>query len=257
MVSSPLLAQEETSETSKGITPTADTFLRKGKKDNYGGKEQMEIGTNASKNTDFVGLVKFELDGIAPSNVTKATLRIVSERVKGNPVISIYQYAADWEENATYEAQAANIEAARAASAIATFNPKGTKGRSIVYDAQSNVSTDINDWTNEIDLTEYVKGLASTTVSLMLAETNNQPDNQKYFAREAKDFNPKKDASITIKAADITPLLTVEYTTATGIDGIKNNVVKASKIYTLQGIEVKSMAKPGIYIVGGKKVVKK
>ena len=44
---------------------------------------------------------------------------------------------------------------------------------------------------------------------------------------------------------------------ATGIDGMNANVVKAKAIYNLNGQRIASMAKPGLYIVNGKKVVRK
>lgn len=44
---------------------------------------------------------------------------------------------------------------------------------------------------------------------------------------------------------------------ATGIEGINANVENAKAIYNLNGQRVASMAKPGLYIVNGKKVVRK
>ena len=44
---------------------------------------------------------------------------------------------------------------------------------------------------------------------------------------------------------------------ATGIEGVNANVVNAKAIYNLNGLRVASMAKPGLYIVNGKKVVRK
>ncbi len=44
---------------------------------------------------------------------------------------------------------------------------------------------------------------------------------------------------------------------ATGIEGVNANVENANAIYNLNGQRVASMAKPGLYIVNGKKVVRK
>ena len=44
---------------------------------------------------------------------------------------------------------------------------------------------------------------------------------------------------------------------ATGIDGVNANVENVKAIYNLNGQRVASMAKPGLYIVNGKKVVRK
>lgn len=44
---------------------------------------------------------------------------------------------------------------------------------------------------------------------------------------------------------------------ATGIEGVNANVENAKAIYNLSGQRVASMAKPGLYIVNGKKVVRK
>ena len=45
--------------------------------------------------------------------------------------------------------------------------------------------------------------------------------------------------------------------TATGIHGVTTGDNVEKKIYTLQGIRVSKMTTPGIYIVNGKKVVKR
>ena len=44
---------------------------------------------------------------------------------------------------------------------------------------------------------------------------------------------------------------------STGIEGVNANVENAKAIYNLNGQRVASMAKPGLYIVNGKKVVRK
>ena len=44
---------------------------------------------------------------------------------------------------------------------------------------------------------------------------------------------------------------------ATGIEGINANVENVKAIYNLNGQRVATMAKPGLYIVNGKKVVRK
>ena len=45
--------------------------------------------------------------------------------------------------------------------------------------------------------------------------------------------------------------------TATGISDVQKNAAATGRIYTVSGVEVKDMNRPGLYILNGKKVVKK
>lgn len=67
--------------------------------------------------------------------------------------------------------------------------------------------------------------------------------------------------SVSAKDCRVNPKLTISYNvdneTATGIDEINIDSNKKNVIYDLMGRRVQSMTRPGIYIVNGKKVVKK
>lgn len=66
---------------------------------------------------------------------------------------------------------------------------------------------------------------------------------------------------VSAKDCRVNPRLTISYNVdneaATGIDEISIDSAKKNVIYDLMGRRVKSMTRPGIYIVNGKKVIKK
>ena len=71
-------------------------------------------------------------------------------------------------------------------------------------------------------------------------------------------FDP---TSISPNKCKVNPVMRIVYNVnndkATGIDEITTNSNKPSVIYDLMGRRVQNMSRPGIYIVNGKKVVKK
>ena len=66
-----------------------------------------------------------------------------------------------------------------------------------------------------------------------------------------------RTAYLAVSAGDATAKGFTLNGEATGIEGVNANVENAKAIYNLNGQRVASMAKPGLYIVNGKKVVRK
>ena len=124
--------QEATGTTQLTAGASADTFVRKGNKTNYGSNPTMELYTyynekedGSVEDLDFAGLMSFQMPA-APSaddELQSATLRLVTERAKGS--IALYPYEGQWAENAIYEEQATAIAEARAKEAIATVKLAG------------------------------------------------------------------------------------------------------------------------------------
>ena len=219
LVASGALAQttvsEETSVKHDVSLPTADTYVRADKNVNYGSNTTMEIRSTEDRKTDFVGLMSFAMPKeVAYSNyvITKATLRLVAERVKSSRKIDVYKYTS-FEENTNYKNESTNIASARTAdNLICSFEAKG-ESKSIVSDALSDKYKDITAWTNNLDLTDYVKGLNSNTFAILLDKPNNTNQTM-FFTKEATDFTNKKDETLSFSKDDLVPQLTVDYALA-------------------------------------------
>ena len=219
LVASGALAQttvsEETSVKHNVSLPTADTYVRADKNVNYGSNTTMEIRSTEDRKTDFVGLMSFAMPKeVAYSNyvITKATLRLVAERVKSSRKIDVYKYTS-FEENTNYKNESTNIASARTAdNLICSFEANG-QNVSFVSDALSDKYKDITAWTNNLDLTDYVKGLNSNTFAILLDKPNNTNQTM-FFTKEATDFTNKKDETLSFSKDDLVPQLTVDYALA-------------------------------------------
>ena len=196
--------------------PTADTYVRKGNKDNNASKITMEILSSEDRAKDFVGLMSFAMPAeVIYSNyaINKATLRLVSERVKGSRAINVYKYTS-FEENTIYDNESTNIASARTAdNLICSFNAVG-QNASIAVDGLKDEYKEINAWTNTLDFTDFVKGLDTNTFSILLDKPNNT-EQTLFFTKDAKDFTNSKDANLSFSKDDLVPQLTVDYALAT------------------------------------------
>lgn len=195
--------------------PTADTYVRKGNKDNNASKITMEIRSSEDRATDFVGLMSFAMPAeVIYSNyaINKATLRLVSERAKGSRTINVYKYTS-FEENTIYDNESTNIASARTAdNLICSFEAVG-QDASIAVDALKNEYKEINAWTNTLDFTDFVKGLDTNTFSILLDKPNNTAQTL-FFTKDAKDFTNTKDETLSFSKDDLVPQLTVDYALA-------------------------------------------
>lgn len=220
LVASGALAQttvsEETSVKHDVSLPTADTYVRADKNVNYGSNTTMEIRSTEDRNTDFVGLMSFAMPKeVVYSNyvITKATLRLVSERVKSSRNIDVYKYTS-FEENTNYKNESKNIASARTAdNLICSFSAVG-QNASIAADVLKDEYKEINAWTNTLDFTDFVKSLDTNTFSILLDKPNNTAQTL-FFTKEATDFTNKNDANISFSKNDLVPQLTVDYALAT------------------------------------------
>ncbi len=155
---------------------------------------------------DLVGLMSFTVPAKAGYTVKSATLRLTTERAKGT--MALYAFGTDVSDNDTYNSQKDNIATAREASPLVLQRLNGTANKAVT---EKGASSNIEDWLNYIDLTDYVKTIGSGNVNLLL--TNNAESTStaiKVYSSDATDENNTTDG-FTFKAADLYPQLTVVY----------------------------------------------
>lgn len=257
-------------ETSVTNSPTADTFVRKGNTSDNSGKTSMEIYTfnDDSKDLDFVGLMSFtvpaEILDADNYEVKSATLRLVTKRIKGDRKINVYNFDGNFAESAIYSDVETQLAAARATEPILQFEAAGQGNKDFEIDKVDADYRTAETWTNNIDLTEYVKKLDATTFGLVLSADANSNNQKLFFTKEATDFTNEKDAdngAFTIKAEDIVPQLTVVYAKvengSSGISTVTTSTTGNTEeaIYNMQGMRVKRPLSKGLYIINDKKVV--
>lgn len=182
-----------------------------------GGKVVKDADDNVIKEDGlFVGLIGFEFSVPAGMKVQSATVKLVTERYKGNPV-SVYGYGNDFTEgDACWAVEADYIESALAGTPAATFTPAGQKGKAIFDDGISEERQTLEAWTNTIDITSYVKSLSPNTrrINLLLTEDGDQVC---FYTRETEDVDAfaldkeKTSYATQFKASEVLPKLIVTY----------------------------------------------
>lgn len=268
-----LVVEYEKNESRKTNSATAvkDTWIRSDNASaNNNAKATMEIKSytdesDETKSRYFYGVMSFSIPSEALNKekytVKSASLRLVTERIKGNSTMALYA-ADEYPEQPKYDDLATAIASVGTATPIATFQMKGEWNKALGIDAIGENYRDISAWTNTIDLTDYVSSLESgSSLNFIIAATQNNNNPGCIYTSDAVDVTNAKDATLTFAAADLKPMLTIVYE-ATNPSGIEQATTETATtirqgIYTLQGVKVKEISRPGVYIVNGKKVVKK
>ena len=250
-----------------------NTFVRKGSSSGNGISEAIEIYTyndGNKKDMDFVGLLSFSLtDEVQKARamaredkleVFSATLRLVTMRVKGNREMNVYTFNAPFNDNSTYAELENSIKETRDTAKYVTFRTAGQANKDITCDAglTGSYKTSIQAWTNDIDVTELVKGQDVSTLRIMLSAPENARSPKVYFSSRAESFTNENNKDFIVAEEDLIPMLTISYRNPlyTDIDEVIEIPVSDSKIYDLHGNQIKTMGK-GVYIVNGKKVLNK
>lgn len=162
--------------------------------------------------TDFIGAMSFDIPSKPGYTIKSATLRLVTERYKGSATLSIYSLGNNAVSDAdTYNSQKTNVEEARKNGPFVTITPKGTHGKAAFDDG---ASSDINDWTNNIDLTLLAQKCGSGKLNLLLVNPSakTKDDVVRFYSSDAEDMtNTKVDPNFTFAAEDLHPQLTVVY----------------------------------------------
>ena len=174
--------------------------------------ELYTLYTGDAISTDFIGAMSFDIPSKPGYTIKSATLRLVTERYKGSATLSIYSLGNNAVSDAdTYNSQKTNVEEARKNGPFVTITPKGTHGKA-AFDGGA--SSDINDWTNNIDLTLLAQKCGSGKLNLLLVNPSAKSNNDvvRFYSSDAEDMtNTKVDPNFTFKAEDLHPQLTVVY----------------------------------------------
>lgn len=208
--------EEDTDTKTVTNTPTADTFLRYNNTTNNGSQTYIEVERTTNGETDFLGLMSFDIPTEEGMEIDKVTLRLTTKRVKSTrATVSVYDYPYTWAENAKYADHTANITAARGTIAKATFDPEGQLNKDVSGDE---IATDaykvITGWQNSIDLTSYVKSQTGTSFSIML-DADVDKGQLQFFSKEATAFTNSK-TDITNTDDDLVPQLIVLFKKSEG-----------------------------------------
>lgn len=174
--------------------------------------ELYTLYTDGTISTDFIGAMSFDIPSKPGYVIKSATLRLVTERYKGSATLSVYSLGNNAVSDAdTYNSQKANVEEARKNGPFITITPKGTHGKA-VFDGGA--SSEINDWTNYIDLTLLAQKCGSGKLNLLFVNPSSKTkeDVVRFYSSDAKDMtNTNVTPNFTFAAEDLHPQLTVVY----------------------------------------------
>ena len=209
MTTQSLFAQDVT----EAVSVKNDVTLRSDKADEaFPTNKTLELYTllkdDKSIERDFIGLMSFQVPVKSGYSVKTATLKLVTERAKGD--LAIYALGADVSDADTYNSQKENVTIARASEPLVVTKLKGTSGKA-TFDGGA--SSNLEDWVNTIDLTDYVQQQANGKVNLLLVNhAESTPTSIQVYTSDAEDMtNTKVELNFTFKADDLKPLLTVVY----------------------------------------------
>lgn len=261
-----IVYEKDTDSKVNTSSPLADTWVRLGNTKVHGSDATMEICSyinedDATKNKTFLGLMSFQLPDEVLSDdyeLKSATLRLVSERVKGTRTINIYAYPATFDESTIYADEEGNItNALTEDNKILTFEAKGSNKAMGIDQLPDNYKT-VDAWTNVIDLTEYIKTLTDSKFGILL-EKGNSNESTCFYTKEAADVVNAKDETVTFAADDLVPQLTVSYSkkTSDGIEEVVTRIVTDGQRYNLAGQRISQPQRGQVYIMNGKKYIAK
>ena len=269
--------------TAKSVDAEAnmDLFLRKGSTTDNSISECIEVYTfkDDTKDQDFVGMLSFNLsDEVAAARsfarsramtrsesddlvMFNATLRLVTKRLKGERDMNVFIFDEPFNNQSTYAELESAIADARANNAYVTFKTAGMADKDVTSDAglSGDYGKSISAWTNMIDVTDLVKNSDSKTLNVMLSAPNNERSPKQYFSSEAESFTNNNYTSFIVSSEDLVPLLTITYRNPLYTDIEERITIPVNEddiIYDLRGNRVQTAGK-GIYIINGKKVLKK
>lgn len=205
----------QTTETAK-IGVSNDVTLRKDAADKtFATNTDLELYTlytDDAISTDFIGAMSFDIPSKPGYAIKSATLRLVTERYKGSATLAIYSLGNNTvSDTDTYNSQKANVEEARKNGPFITITPKGTHNKA-TFDGGA--SSEINDWTNYIDLTLLAQKCGSGKLNLLFVNpsSKSKEDVVRFYSSEAEDMtNTNVEPNFTFAAEDLHPQLTVVY----------------------------------------------
>lgn len=199
--------------------PTADTYVRKGyTKRDLGVNDVMELNSNTEGTADFVGLLSFALpEDLHYSNyvASNANLRLVTRGLgKGGNNVNVFEFGGAFDEKSLYSDLEADIKDARSTSVLASFQAKGQKNKAISDKGLSADYTKIENWVNNINLTDVVNSMLDSQLNLMIESADKDGLSTKIFSKDVKDVTCQTTNEV-LSANDLKPQLTVDYALAT------------------------------------------
>ena len=238
-------------ETTEGIIPSVDGWVAKGGGGSYTGEKfTIELKNQQYKKTVdnqeidcedlYYGVMHFDLPETPEGKkISKVSLRLVTERIKNDRDVDIYQLGAEVAEGKAYADLESAITTALANEnneKLASFTMVGN-GKALLYDEDTN--TDISYWTNNIELP--VTAVSGSTLNILLSAPtvrNSSNDSNRFFYSGQGDAESTKVSGLTFKSADLVPKLTITY-----VD-IENLAIKDEEkstddkdVYTVNGVE--------------------
>ena len=208
-------------EVTKYFDCIADTWIREDNTSKTNeSADKVEIRMNGNDDDGykiFAGLFGFNYEVPAGMEVETANIRLVTERWKGCP-INVWSYSNDFNESsACWDTESGYVATAMSGNTIANFTPKAERNKALGSDeigANDNKYKSLEEWTNSIDVTDYVKGLDSNKerVNILLTpQDNNNVGQNCFYTKETGDVTNAKDASLTFSKSDLIPQLTVVF----------------------------------------------
>lgn len=200
--------------------PTADTYVRKGYKNrDLGVKDVMELNSNTEGTADFVGLLSFALpEELHYSNyvASNANLRLVTRGLgKGGNNVNVFKFGGAFDEKSLYSDLEADIKDARSTSVLASFLAKGQKNKAISDKGLSADYTKIENWVNNINLTDVVNSMLDSQLNLMIESADKDGLSTKIFSKDLPKDVTCQTTNEVLSANDLKPQLTVDYALAT------------------------------------------
>lgn len=184
--------------------------------------ERMELVNGNSNNVYqlIYSMIKFPMNRKPGCNVSKATLRLVTNVVQGNRNALVYGYNSEGITSKTTwnTAKKANdtdedkdIDVALSNGKIASFTATGGNLGQTMVTTTNETFKKYEKWVNSIDVTKYVQEVKEDNVGFMLT-MNGQKDGGyiRLWSSEATDQTVPWQTD-PIKKEDLIPLLTIEY----------------------------------------------
>lgn len=231
-------------ETVESIIPSVDGWVAKGGGMSYTGnielKNQQYTVDEVQKEDLFYGVLHFDLPATPDGKkISKVSLRLVTERIKNDRDVDIYQLGAEVAEGKAYADLESAITTALANEnneKLASFTMVGN-GKALLYDEDTN--TDISYWTNNIELP--VTAVSGSTLNILLSAPtvrNSSNDSNRFFYSGQGDAESTKVSGLTFKSADLVPKLTITYVDIENL-AIKDEEKSTSDkdVYTVDGEE--------------------
>lgn len=204
------------------FSSVADTWLNEGNvnENSRGNKTTIETRVSAIKDGDvivgynrLVGLVGFDYQLPAGKKVQSAHLYLVTERRKGSDVY-VYGYSNDFAENTSWANEQSYLDEAFGSTPVSVFTPAGQGSKAIFDNINDNYKV-FDKWVNNIDVTEYVKGLPAgrSRVNFLLAQDNTRESNQNcFYSKEAQPIGGNNTPAFAeIPVSDLLPRLYVTF----------------------------------------------